>query len=77
MCSGNELFYSSLYLLHFTEGPLIAGTGLFRLLYYICLPIGILKTILALMQGYHAALMLGEHDVAERAEIAAKEAKKE
>ncbi|KAG0724454.1 CDP-diacylglycerol--inositol 3-phosphatidyltransferase [Chionoecetes opilio] len=68
MCTGNELFYSSLYLLHFTEGPLVAGVGLWRLLSYGLLPIGVLKSILALMQGYNAALSLGEIDVVERQE---------
>ena len=71
MCTGNELFYSSLYLLHFTEGPIIAGTGFFRLLYYMTLPIAIFKSILALMQGYYAAHMLADFDVKERAAIAA------
>lgn len=66
MCAGNELFYSSLYLLHFTEGPVIAGMGLWRVMSYGLLPIGVLKSILALMQGYNAALGLGEIDVQER-----------
>ena len=68
MCAGNELFYSSLYLLHFSEGPSIAGVGLWRLLSYGLLPIGVLKSILALMQGYSAAVNLGEIDVQERQE---------
>lgn len=66
MCAGNELFYSSLYLLHFTEGPFIAGIGLWRMMSYVLLPVGVLKSILALMQGYNAALSLGEIDVQER-----------
>lgn len=68
MCAGNELFYSSLYLLHFTEGPIIAGIGLWRMLSYGLLPVGVLKSVLALMQGYSAALSLGEIDVLERQE---------
>lgn len=72
MCAGNELFYSSLYLLHFTEGPMIAGVGLWRALSYGLLPVGVLKTILALMQGYYAALGLGAIDVHERQEAAQK-----
>ncbi|MPC60544.1 CDP-diacylglycerol--inositol 3-phosphatidyltransferase-like [Portunus trituberculatus] len=68
MCAGNELFYSSLYLLHFTEGPIIAGVGLWRILSYGLLPVGVLKSVLALMQGYSAALSLGEIDVLERQE---------
>lgn len=72
MCAGNELFYSSLYLLHFTEGPLIAGVGLWRIMSYGLLPVGILKSVLALMQGYYAALSLGDIDVRERKEIAEK-----
>ncbi|XP_068218779.1 CDP-diacylglycerol--inositol 3-phosphatidyltransferase [Palaemon carinicauda] len=72
MCSGNELFYASLYLLHFTEGPIIAGMGLWRAMAYGLLPVGIFKSFLALMQGYYAALSLGAIDVQERKEAAAK-----
>ena len=72
MCAGNELFYASLYLLHFTEGPLVAGMGLWRAMSYVLFPVGILKSVLALMQGYHAALNLGAIDVQERKEAASK-----
>lgn len=72
MCAGNELFYSALYLLHFTEGPIIAGVGLWRMMSIGLFPIGVLKSILALMQGYNAALSLGEIDVKERQEAAKK-----
>lgn len=72
MCSGNELFYASLYLLHFAEGPIVAGMGLWRFLSYALLPVAILKSALALMQGYYAALTLGAIDVHERQEAAAK-----
>ncbi|KAK7084336.1 hypothetical protein SK128_006020 [Halocaridina rubra] len=72
MCSGNELFYASLYLLYFNEGPLIAGMGLWRAMAYSLLPVGILKSVLALMQGYYAALNLGAIDVHERKEDATK-----
>ncbi|XP_042241401.1 CDP-diacylglycerol--inositol 3-phosphatidyltransferase-like isoform X2 [Homarus americanus] len=72
MCAGNELFYSALYLLHFTEGPIIAGVGLWRIMSFGLLPVGILKSVLALMQGYNAALSLGEIDVCERQETSQK-----
>ncbi|KAA0185310.1 hypothetical protein HAZT_HAZT010809 [Hyalella azteca] len=68
MCSGNELFYASLYLVNFTEGPSVFfGVGLWRLLSYVLLPVGVFKSILALMQGYYAALNLGNIDMQERA----------
>lgn len=72
MCAGNELFYASLYLLHFTEGPIFAGMGLWRALSYGLLPVAILKLVLALMQGYEAAIALGGIDVRERQEAASK-----
>ena len=72
MCSGNELFYSMLYLLHFTYGPIILGMGLFKIICVLCFPIAIVKSILALMQGYYAALTLGDIDVRDRAAEAAK-----
>ncbi|KAJ8954253.1 hypothetical protein NQ318_005849 [Aromia moschata] len=34
MCAGNEAFYAALYLLYFTEGPMIAGMSLFRIVLY-------------------------------------------
>lgn len=68
MCSGNELFYSMLYLLHFTEGPtLVMGLGMFRALSNVCFPIAVIKTILALMQGYYAAKTMAQIDVKLRA----------
>ncbi|KAF2360517.1 CDP-alcohol phosphatidyltransferase [Trinorchestia longiramus] len=71
MCAGNELFYASLYLLYFTEGPsLLFGLGLWRALCYLLLPVAALKSVLALMQGYHAALNLAAIDVHERAKTA-------
>ncbi|RXG50872.1 CDP-diacylglycerol--inositol 3-phosphatidyltransferase [Armadillidium vulgare] len=67
LCAGNELFYSMLYLLHFTEGPaLLFGFGVFRLLLWFCFPIAIVKSVLALMQGYYAAINLANIDVADR-----------
>ena len=46
MCAGNEIFYASLYLLHFTEGP-------FYFFYFTavaCFPIAIGKLAIALLQ---------------------------
>ncbi|KAK2701757.1 hypothetical protein QYM36_019603 [Artemia franciscana] len=59
MCAGNELFYAMLYLLYFTEGPLVLGTGLFRILVIVCMPIAIFKSLLAVLQGYIAWKNLG------------------
>lgn len=67
MCSGNELFYASLYLLNFVEGPaVIFSVGLWRLMAYLLFPVAILKLVLALMQGYYAAINLGNIDAEER-----------
>lgn len=70
MCAGNELFYASLYLLHFTQGPFY----IFSLMATVFFPIAIGKLVIALVQGYLACLNLGTVDVTERA--AEREAKK-
>uniref|UniRef100_A0A2P2IEM7 CDP-diacylglycerol--inositol 3-phosphatidyltransferase n=1 Tax=Hirondellea gigas TaxID=1518452 RepID=A0A2P2IEM7_9CRUS len=68
MCAGNEFFYASLYLLNFIEGPtLLFGIGLWRFLAYILFPVAVFKTVLALMQGYYAAINLANIDSEERA----------
>ncbi|XP_077298509.1 phosphatidylinositol synthase [Arctopsyche grandis] len=73
MCCGNEAFYASLYLLHFTEGPLIDGIGLFRLIAYICTPVAIVKSLISVVHGFVASVNLGIIDVNERAAIAEKQ----
>ncbi|KAK2701475.1 CDP-diacylglycerol--inositol 3-phosphatidyltransferase-like isoform X2 [Artemia franciscana] len=69
MCAGNELFYAMLYLLYFTEGPLVLGIGLFRILVIVCTPIAVFKSILAVLQGYIAWKNLGDLDIRERQEL--------
>lgn len=69
MCAGNEAFYASLYLLHFAEGPLIGGVGLFRAVAYISFPIAVVKSILSLVHGYVASVNMGIIDVNERAAL--------
>ncbi|CAB3364487.1 Hypothetical predicted protein [Cloeon dipterum] len=68
MCAGNELFYASLYLLHFTPGPIVAGVGLFKLLSVVTFPVAVVKALIALLQGYIACINLGTIDVNEREE---------
>lgn len=70
MCAGNELFYASLYLLHFTQGPFY----IFSVMATVFFPIAVGKLGIALVQGYLACLNLGMVDVAEREKAA--EAKK-
>lgn len=66
MCAGNEAFYAALYLLHFTEGPILAGISLFRAILMISAPVALVKTILSLIHGYVACINLGIIDVKER-----------
>ncbi|KAF6206354.1 hypothetical protein GE061_017587 [Apolygus lucorum] len=66
MCAGNEAFYASLYILHFAEGPLIRGIGLFRAVAYITFPIAIVKTLLSLVHGYVASINISLVDKTER-----------
>ena len=46
MCAGNEVFYASLYLLHFTEGPLYV----FYVTAVLCFPVAVAKLAIALLQ---------------------------
>ncbi|XP_014252564.1 CDP-diacylglycerol--inositol 3-phosphatidyltransferase [Cimex lectularius] len=66
MCMGNEAFYASLYLLHFVEGPLLFGIGLFRMVAYISLPVCVIKTLFSLIHGYVAAINIASVDRVER-----------
>uniref|UniRef100_T1J2Q7 CDP-diacylglycerol--inositol 3-phosphatidyltransferase n=1 Tax=Strigamia maritima TaxID=126957 RepID=T1J2Q7_STRMM len=77
MCAGNELFYSMLYLVYFTEGPRIPliGVGLFRLTALISFPIAIVKSAISGLHMVLASYNLAIIDVAERKKL--KLAKKE
>jgi len=66
MCAGNELFYSMLYLLHFTYGFTILGMSLIKLSVILLFPVAVLKVVLAIMQGGLAWRNLGYLDIAER-----------
>ena len=63
--SGNELFYASLYLLHFTWGPLY----LFPVVAVVTFPVALAKSGIALLQGYLAAQNIAAVDVRERADM--------
>ena len=65
MCAGNEIFYASLYLLHFTSGPFY----LFHITAILCFPVAVGKLVIALVQGYLACLNLGAVDVEERKKL--------
>nr|CAG4646520.1 EOG090X0BWK [Macrothrix elegans] len=73
MCAGNELFYSMLYLLHFTYGYTVLGISLIQVLVVILFPVAVLKVILALMQGGYAWRNLGYIDIKEREEATKKQ----
>jgi len=73
MCAGNELFYSMLYLLHFTYGWTILGLSLIKLLVILLFPVAVLKVILAIMQGASAWKNLGYIDIREREQAQKKE----
>lgn len=72
MCLFNEMFYATLYLLYFTEGPMILGIGLFRFLAYASAPISLAKTGITLLHMYLSSVNLGIIDVAERKREASK-----
>jgi len=62
MCAGNEIFYASLYLLHFTNGPFY----IFNITAVLCFPVAMAKLAIALFQGYLACMNLAIVDVEER-----------
>ncbi|XP_070573070.1 CDP-diacylglycerol--inositol 3-phosphatidyltransferase-like isoform X2 [Ptychodera flava] len=70
MCAGNELCYSSLYVLNFTEGPSISflffSIGLWRLLFYICIPVAVVKSAISILHLIIASRNIAIVDVAER-----------
>ncbi|XP_029163149.1 CDP-diacylglycerol--inositol 3-phosphatidyltransferase [Nylanderia fulva] len=68
MCAGNEAFYAGLYLLHFTEGPILAGIGLYRLIVYLSAPIAFVKAAISVLHGYVSCINLSIIDVKERQE---------
>ncbi|XP_077255917.1 phosphatidylinositol synthase [Temnothorax americanus] len=68
MCAGNEAFYAGLYLLHFTEGPIFVGIGLYRLIVYLSAPVAFVKTAISVLHGYVSCINLSIIDVKERQE---------
>ncbi|XP_065447165.1 CDP-diacylglycerol--inositol 3-phosphatidyltransferase [Chrysemys picta bellii] len=67
MCAGNELFYCTLYLLHFTEGPAGGCAGVFRLIFWVSTPIAALKSLISLVHLVSASCNMAALDMAERA----------
>ena len=63
--AGNEMFYAMLYLSYFTSGPFY----LFYILAVLCFPVALLKSGIALLQGYLAATNLVGVDLKERQEM--------
>ena len=66
MCAGNEAFYAALYLLYFTEGPIVAGISLFRFIMYVSAPIAFLKAGISLLHGYVSCINLSIIDLNDR-----------
>jgi len=60
MCAGNELFYITMYLVHFYD------SFLWKFLAVICFPIAVAKWVMAILQGVTAAKNLAAIDVVER-----------
>ncbi|ELT89548.1 hypothetical protein CAPTEDRAFT_102702 [Capitella teleta] len=70
MCAGNELFYSMLYLLHFTTGPVFPlgplSFGFFSFVCVVTAPVAIVKTLISLVQLYAACQNVVSIDVEDR-----------
>nr|CFW94243.1 Eka-PI synthase protein [Euperipatoides kanangrensis] len=72
MCAGNELFYCMLYLLHFTEGPIIWFIGLWKLICILTFPVSIVKSGISVVQLIAASKNMVSLDMAEREKAQAK-----
>lgn len=72
MCAANEAFYSSLYLLHFTEGPALHGISLYRLVACLTAPLAIIKSLISVLHAIVASKNLSIIDVNERKALAGK-----
>jgi len=77
MCAGNELWFSMLYMLHFSEGPAVLSVGayalgLFRVILYLTTPVMLLKQGISLVHLYTASLDMAAIDEAERRAAKAK-----
>lgn len=68
MCAGNEMFYATLYLLNFTEGPILAGIGTYRILMYLSAPVAIVKSAISILHGYVSCINMSIIDQKERQE---------
>lgn len=55
MCFGNELFYSGLYLVYFTPGPVFLGISLFKVLVCLAFPVALAKAMISLLHAYVAS----------------------
>jgi len=70
MCAGNELFFSMLYLLNFTEGYIIPILNLscIRLILWISAPIMILKSLISFIHLIDASIRIASVDAEEKNE---------
>jgi len=74
MCAGNEVFFSMLYLLNFTEGPIlpIIGVHAFRLLMQLTAPIMVGKTIISFIHLMDASYRIVAVDAEEKSSASMK-----
>lgn len=65
MCAGNELFFSMLYVLNFTEGFLVSGVGIVRILMYASAPVMLVKSLISIVHLIEASVMIATIDARE------------
>lgn len=66
MCFFNELFYSALYLVYFTPGPVLLGVSLFKVIACLSFPVALAKAMISLLHAYVASQNLVIIDNLER-----------
>lgn len=65
-CAANELFFCMLYLTYFTNGPLVFGIGLCKLILYLSAPLALMKMGISMVHLYVAMYNVASIDTSER-----------
>lgn len=73
-CAANELFFCMLYLTYFSNGPLVLGIGLWKLIMYLSAPLSFGKIGISMIHLYVAMYNVASIDSSEREEMKRKAA---
>lgn len=65
-CAANELFFCMLYLTYFSNGPMVLGIGLWKLILYVSAPLALGKMVISMVHLYVAMVNVASFDYADR-----------